>query len=341
MRIGIVNDLPMAVEAMKRALAVRPDLELAWSAANGAEAVKKAAEDTPDLILMDLIMPVMDGVEATRRIMEESPCAVLIVTVSVGANVSKVYAAMGHGALDAVDTPALGFGDPRVSASPLLNKISTIGKLIGSDSTANSGDAARPGRGAAAAEQLVAIGSSAGGPAALAEVFRLLPADFPAAIVVVQHVDAQFAPGLAEWLNGQAKIKVRLAMSGDRPEPGVALVAGTADHLVFTDPSTLGYTPHPRDYAYRPSVDTFYESVIKHWRGAVEGVLLTGMGRDGAIGLKALRDAGHHTITQDKASCAVYGMPKAAAAINAAVEILPLDRIGPALLSRFTQKGAI
>ena len=339
MRIAIVNDLPMAVEAMKRTLAARPEWRLAWTAANGEEAVRKCAEDTPDIVLMDLIMPVMDGVEATRRIMAESPCAILVVTVSVGANVSKVYAAMGHGALDAVDTPALGFGDPRLSATPLLNKINTIGKLIGgtTSTVVKASTGVRPSATAGSTERLVAIGSSAGGPAALADVLRVLPADFAAAIVIVQHVDVQFAPGLAEWLNGQTKINVRLAVAGDRPVNGVALVAGTADHLVFTDGTTLGYTPHPQDYVYRPSVDTFFESVVKYWRGAVEGVLLTGMGRDGATGLKGLRDAGHHTIAQDKASCAVYGMPKAAAAINAAVDVLPLDRIGPALLKRFSR----
>jgi two-component system response regulator WspF len=290
--------------------------------------------------LMDVIMPVMDGVEATRRIMEQSPCAVLMVTVSVGANASKVFQAMGYGALDAVDTPALGFGDPAVSSAPLLSKIATIGKLIGAPgrggteffrkSSNTSGDST---------DRLVAIGASAGGPAALAAVLKILPASFPAGIVIVQHVDAQFAAGLAEWLGGQTQIKVRLANPGDRPTNGVALVAGTSDHLVFTGSRTLGYTPNPRDYPYRPSVDAFFESVVKHWRNEVTGVLLTGMGRDGAAGLRGLRDAGHHTITQDKASCAVYGMPKAAAALNAAVEILSLEKIGPALLARIAKQA--
>jgi len=339
MRIGIVNDLPMAVEALKRAVALKPEWQVAWVATNGAEAVKLCAQDTPDVVLMDLIMPVMDGVEATRLIMAQSPCAILIVTVSVGSNVGKVFQAMGHGALDAVDTPALGFGDPGVSAAPLLNKISTIGKLIGSHPRGRAGFPTQaPGDGSTtAAEKLVAIGASAGGPAALAEVLRVLPVNFPAAIVIVQHVDVQFAPGLADWLGGQTPLKVRLACAGDRPLNGLALVAGTADHLVFSNARVLGYTPDPRDYAYRPSVDAFFESVVKHWRGEVEGVLLTGMGRDGAAGLRSLRDAGHHTITQDRATSAVYGMPKAAAALDAAVEILPLEKIGPALMNRFAR----
>src|SRR4051812_15899282 len=130
MRIAIVNDLPLAVAALKRAVALEAKHHIAWVAQNGAEAVALCARDTPDLVLMDLLMPVMDGVEATRRIMKGSPCAILIVTVSVGANAWRVFEAMGHGALDAVDTPALGTGNPRESAAPLLAKIEILSRLV-------------------------------------------------------------------------------------------------------------------------------------------------------------------------------------------------------------------
>jgi two-component system response regulator WspF len=179
---------------------------------------------------------------------------------------------------------------------------------------------------------LLAIGASAGGPAALATLLEGLPKDFPAAIVIVQHVDEQFADGMAEWLGQRSAIPVRVAVNGDRPVAGVALLAGTCDHLVLQSPNWLAYTPDPRDYAYRPSVDAFFHSVRLLWRGDAIGVLLTGMGRDGALGLKALRDAGHHTIAQDEASCVVYGMPKAAAMIGAAVDVLPIDQIAQAVV---------
>jgi len=332
MRIGIVNDLPLAVEALRRAVALDPAHQIAWIAMDGAEAVAACARDTPDLVLMDLVMPRMDGVEATRRIMAESPCAIVVVTVNVGANASRVYEAMGHGALDAVDTPELGAGDERRAAAPLLAKIDTIGKLIGD----RRGDA--PARSTASPAKvtsdrwLVAIGASAGGPAALSTVLGGLPPSFPAAIVLVQHVDEHFAAGMAEWLDRQSRIPVRVAVEGARPLPGTALLAATGDHLALLGPERLGYTPEPRDYVYRPSVDVFFDSVVRHWRGGAIGVLLTGMGRDGAIGLKALRDKGVHTIAQDRQTCAVYGMPKAAAALQAAVDILPLERIAPRLL---------
>jgi two-component system chemotaxis response regulator CheB/two-component system response regulator WspF len=178
---------------------------------------------------------------------------------------------------------------------------------------------------------LVAIGASAGGPAALATLLAGLPKDFAAAIVIVQHVDAAFAAGMADWLNQQSALPVRIAREGDRPQAGVALLAATDDHLHLKLPNVLGYTPVPEETPYRPSVDVFFHSVVARWPARAVGVLLTGMGRDGAIGLKAMRTKGYHTIAQDEATSAVYGMPKAAAALDAAAAILPLPRIAAAL----------
>lgn len=186
---------------------------------------------------------------------------------------------------------------------------------------------------------LVGIGASAGGPAALAMLLADLPKDFPAAIVIVQHVDDHLVQNMADWLSRQCQLPVRIAQEGDRPTPGVVMLARTADHLVFKTADRLGYTPEPRDYAYRPSVDAFFHSVTRFWRGQAIGVLLTGMGRDGALGLKALRDQGRHTIAQDQQSSAVYGMPKAAAALNAAVDVLPMQRIAARLMSTLNIVG--
>jgi two-component system response regulator WspF len=177
MKIAIVNDMPMAVEALRRALAFEPAHQVVWVARNGAEAVQLCAENTPDLILMDLIMPVMDGVEATRRIMAETPCAIVIVTVDRQQNVHRVFEAMGHGALDVVDTPALGAGDAREAAAPLLRKILNIGWLIG-DKAPRSRPAPTPQRSSGSRQRLVAIGSSAGGPAALEVLLKGLPKRF-------------------------------------------------------------------------------------------------------------------------------------------------------------------
>ncbi|WP_409317661.1 chemotaxis response regulator protein-glutamate methylesterase [Pseudomonas sp. KCJK9016] len=334
MRIAIVNDMPLAVEALRRALAFEPAHQVLWVANNGAEAVRLCAEDTPDLILMDLIMPVMDGVEATRRIMAESPCAIVIVTVDRQQNVHRVFEAMGHGALDVVDTPALGAGNAQQAAAPLLRKILNIGWLIG-EKTARSRPAQTPPRSSASCQRLVAIGSSAGGPAALEVLLKGLPRNFSAAIVLVQHVDQVFAAGMAEWLASASGLDVRLAREGEPPQAGAVLLAGTNHHIRLLKNGTLAYTAEPVNEIYRPSIDVFFESVAHYWNGDSVGVLLTGMGRDGAQGLKLMRQQGYLTIAQDQQSSAVYGMPKAAAAIDAAVEIRPLEKIAPRLLEIF------
>ena len=334
MRIGIVNDLPLAAEVLRRAVVSAPEYEVAWIATNGRAAVEACRRDLPDLVLMDLVMPEMDGVEATRQIMSQTPCAILLVIASVDGNIPGVYEAMGHGALDAVDIPSVSRADDMsIQANVLLAKIATIGKLVG------DGRSPRPAPSFPAPSSLtpplVAIGASAGGPAAVASLLGGLPADFPAALVLVQHVDEKFVPGLAAWLGQHTALKVRPALEGDRPEVGTVLIAASADHLILTASGALAYTPEPLAYPYRPSVDVFFKSVARLWRGETIGVLLTGMGRDGAVGLKMLRDAHHHTIAQDKQSSAVYGMPKAAAALGAAVEILPLDLIPGRLTAAF------
>lgn len=335
MRIAIVNDLPLAVEALRRALALAPEHQLIWVASDGAEAVRRCLEQLPDLLLMDLLMPVMDGVEATRRIMAQSPCPILLVTTDSERNMRQVFEAMGHGALDVVDTPTLGGADPTQAAAPLLRKIHNLSLLMeGPEPEPRALPSVPPS--AVASRRLVAVGASAGGPAALAVLLRGLPSAFPAALVLVQHVDAVFAPGMADWLSQESGAPVRLACDGEAPQPGVALLAGSDQHLRLRANGTLGYDSGPGDYSiYRPSIDVFFDSVARHWRGDAVGVLLTGMGSDGAKGLKQLRERGFPTIAQDQQSCAVYGMPKAAVALGAASEVRPLDDIASRLRDIF------
>ena len=335
MRIAIVNDVALAVEAMRRVVASSGEHRVAWIARDGIEAVERCAADTPDLILMDLIMPRMDGVEATRRIMADSPCAIVVVTANVNHTTSKVFEALGAGALDAVNTPVLESPGASDGAKLLLAKIETIRKLIGGGTSGRAPSLPEPSAAAASDSftHLVAIGASAGGPSALAKVLADLPAGFPAPVVIVQHVDVQFAPGLADWLSYQTALQVRVAREGDRPQPGLVLIAGSENHLVFGSATRLTYTREPVECSYRPSVDAFFKSANRFWPGDLIGLVLTGMGRDGAEGLLAMRQSGHLTLAQDEASSAVYGMPKAAAELDAATEILALDKIGPRLLS--------
>ncbi len=331
MRIAIVNDVEIAIAALRRVLLTTPEHQIAWIAKNGAEAVTHCAKDCPDLILMDLIMPVMDGIEATRQIMQSTPCAILIVTASVQQNSAKVFEAMGHGALDAVNTPILSTQDDEKSAKALINKIATIKRLIRtSDATTMS----RSKLARSSSSSLIVIGSSTGGPKALSTIVSRLPVSFPIPIVIVQHVDQQFALGMIDWLNNQTPLQVKKASIGDRPEKGVIFLACTNDHLCLQPNRTLSYTKHPIDYPYRPSIDVFFKSVAQYWASKGTAILLTGMGRDGAEGLNALRQLGWYTIAQNKESCAVYGMPKAAIELNAAVDVLTPDAIATTLLHR-------
>jgi two-component system response regulator WspF len=184
---------------------------------------------------------------------------------------------------------------------------------------------------------LVVIGSSTGGPKTLVKLFSRLPEHLEAAIVVVQHLDQEFSAGLAEWLNIQTPLRVRVAVRGTHPAKGVIDVAGTNDHLVLTAGLTLAYTLEPHDNPYRPSVDVFFRSVARYWPEPGCAVLLTGMGRDGAVELLNLRSLGWHTIAQDQATSVVYGMPKAAKELDAAIEVLPIEEIAPAILKFVTQ----
>ncbi|MBO1048011.1 MAG: chemotaxis response regulator protein-glutamate methylesterase [Dolichospermum sp. DEX182a] len=326
MKIAIVNDKLVDINILRRIIESVPFYKVIWIARNGKEAISKCQENVPDLILMDLFMPVMDGVEATQHIINYYRCAILIVTRSKEDNIAQVYAAMGYGALDVVNTPVIGTTKSSSMTDKLLYKIARIAKLTQNVFTPRKIKLESENE-LYKSMELVAIGSSTGGPKALATILSKLPSNLNAAIVIVQHVDGHFSSGFADWLNQQIPLPVRLAVPGDYLQKGTVLVAGTNDHLYLNPDLTLCYTKNPIDYPYRPSVNVFFNSLAQHWKKKGTGILLTGMGRDGAEGLNALRLQGWHTIAQNQESCIVYGMPKAAVELNAAVQVLSLENI--------------
>jgi two-component system response regulator WspF len=287
-------------------------------------------------------MPVKDGVQATRDIMAKTPCAILVVTANVTTNADKVYQAMGFGALDAVNTPNIQGGFQSEGALALLRKIETISHLVQGFGRSRPPEPPKPffERGSFQ-KPMIGIGASTGGPNALLEILSKLPANLGASIVIVQHIDEVFADGLVNWLKDHCALKVRVAVAGKHPALGIVDVAATNDHLVLTPEGTFAYTTQPLDSVYRPSVDAFFNSMAENVAGTMAGVLLTGMGADGAQGLLRLRQKGAYTIAQDEKSCVVFGMPKAAIQMKAAMEVLSPREIVTTLVNKFPARKEI
>lgn len=371
MKIAIVNDLAVACEALRRAVAEDPALEVIWIARDGLQALELAQRARPDLILMDLIMPRMNGAEATREIMRVAPCPILVVTATVTGNAGLVYEALGAGALDAVNTPSFTQGATLRGGEELLRRIHLVARTqhaAAAESVAigrrtipsppSPPPIARPSLVKSAAPQspssraassagslapsdpsprtmcaIVAIGASTGGPRAVADVLRALPVDMTAATLIVQHVSTAFVRGFADWLGAETGRRVDLARAGQVVAAGDVLVAGEERHMVLGANGTIEYRDEPRALLHCPAIDELFASLAHYGRPGV-AVLLTGMGRDGAQGMMQLRSAGWHTIAQDEKSSVVWGMPGAAHKLGAAVETLALDRIAPAILAQ-------
>lgn len=331
MKIAIVHENPRILEILKEVLVSITEYKIIWVANSGQEAIEKCEIELPDLLLLHIRLPDMDGVAATRIIMKNTPCAILILTESIEDNASKVFEAMGYGALDVVHTPKDMQGWAESGVEAFVKKIETFKFLLGKNHKKIKRISGRfsieNGKAGIALPPLVLIGASTGGPLAISKILRKLPKDFKGSIIITQHVDQQFIGGFAKWLAEQTSLNVELAKDGSRPNEGVVLVAGTNNHLRMTYNLDLEYTDFPLDNFYKPSIDVLFESSAHHWPQKGMAILLTGMGKDGAKGLKTLYNAGWYTLAEDETSCIVYGMPKAAIEFQAVKKVLPLEYI--------------
>ena len=295
MRIAIVNDLALARAILRRVVESVPGYAVAWEAADGAQAVTKAATDRPDVVLMDLMMPVMDGAEATRRIMSTTPCPVLVVTSTVGGHHAKVYEALGAGGLDAVHTPTLGPGNTVLGGEPLLNRLAKIAAQKSAPRpvrTATPAGGTPMPAGGTPGPPILVLGASTGGPEAIAQVLTGLGPGVPATVIAVQHIGGDYASGLADWLKSRTGRDIRLAVAGQLPTSGGVHLIGGDHHFRLSMGGRFEHAPDAPHYSFRPSVDIFFESLVRGWPGHGVAVLLTGMRTDGAVGLLALRRAG-------------------------------------------------
>ncbi len=328
LHIGIVSSNDKRILVLRKILQGHSSHVIDWEhSSSPLELLNKPSRQAPDLILIDISCNDIDGVAITKDILQQTDSEVLLFSNSVSSDVSKVFEAMGNGALD-----VFSLVDDHTCNSDelyaLIKKIENVGILLKSKVESRRERRKKRSTLSQTNNTLIAIGSSTGGPTALVKVLQKLPKDLNAAIVIIQHVDHQFADTLASWLNEQIDLPVRIACNEDYPEVGSVLLAATNDHLCMHKDLLLYYQREPADYSYRPSVDVFFKSASQYWKGDMLGILLTGMGRDGAIGLQTMRERGIHTIAQDKNSSVVFGMPKAAIDLNAACEILDINAIG-------------
>lgn len=319
-----------------------PALEVVGEAEDGKRAIELCLSLRPDVITLDMVLPVMSGLGATEYIMAHRPTPILIVSASVNRReLFHTYDALAAGAVEVFDKPGdeshrADWDERFVAMVKRVARIKVITHLRGRiKPSLGVRGLATPSHTAHVVTdtvRLVAIGASTGGPGALVSLLRDLPKDFPIPLVIVIHLSPTFGPALAEWLDTMSPLCVRLATDGVAlPTTGTVLLAPPDRHLVV-EHERLRLTQDGERHSCRPSVDVLFESCAQAYGKRTIGCLLTGMGRDGATGLLAIRQAGGLTIAQDEASSVIYGMPREAARIGAAEVILSLDAIAPRLV---------
>jgi two-component system chemotaxis response regulator CheB len=335
-RILIADDSILVRAVLRDALNSSGDMTVVGEAVNGAEAVSLSKALKPDIIIMDILMPLMDGLEATETIMAHNPTPILILSSTVNEkDIKHAFTAIKKGALDVMEKPSInGTGNQADFFARLQEKIHLLVriKVIHHLQRTDRLKSAPPAK--ASTRSILAIGASTGGPKAVMSIIKTLPRDFSGAVFIVQHISSGFARGFAHWLDLESHIRVRLAETGDVPTTGTALVAPT-DCQMILEKGAVKIIDAPAVNCCRPSIDVFFESLAPPRGGDTVGLLLTGMGRDGARGLLRLKESGAFTIAQNEESCAVFGMPKAAIALNAADEVLPLETIPETVIKIF------
>jgi two-component system, chemotaxis family, protein-glutamate methylesterase/glutaminase len=345
-RVLVVEDSLTIRKRMLEVLAADADINIVGEADNGKRGIELCQQLRPDVVTLDMMMPVIDGLAATEFIMAYCPTPILIVSASTNrGDLFKTYDALAAGALDALDKPK---GDEiddvwekkLVASVKLISRIRVIthprARLVhmgqtpvpSPHATQNTQSLENSGR-----LRAIAIGVSTGGPGALTEILRGLPHGFPLPILLVIHVGKLFTPAFAEWLNGQSSVRVGYAVDGAPLPPcgeGRVLMAPPDSHLVLWQ-GKLRLTQDPERHSCRPSIDVLFESFAQELGAEGAGCLLTGMGRDGAEGLLAIRRVGGRTIAQDEATSVVFGMPREAILLGAVEQVLALDQIAPRL----------
>lgn len=341
-RVLLVDDSSVALTVLKRMLSASSDIKVVATAGNGREALNLIPQVNPDVICTDLHMPVMDGLQFTREVMSNYPLPILLVSVSAYEDSLNAFKVLEAGAVDIFVKPRASFElDYQKIAPELIRKI----RILSGVRVFRRKPDFDTGAGIAEAEELkskfripvsdiriIVIGASTGGPAALQAILTKLPSDFPLPVICIQHIDEGFLQGLIDWLSTLCMMKVETAKAGMIPRPGTIYFPREGSHLKIDSKGRFVLSPEPPLDHHRPSITVTMSSVARYFGDSALGVLLTGMGKDGAEGLQDIKKAGGTTIAQDEESSIVFGMPKQAIELGAAGYILPLNAIGQTIL---------
>ncbi len=333
-RVLIADDSAVTRDLLRYILESDPEIIIAGMAANGKEAVELAAELKPDIITMDIEMPVMDGVEATRKIMEKNPVPVIIVSSFWNtADVNLTFRALEIGAIAIADKPkgpaAPDFESESkrlVTTVKLMSEIKVVKRVYAhKNETINL--VTGPVKPSAKVINLVGIGASTGGPQVIEKILRGLRKDFRLPILLVQHITPGFTQGFISWINQSSGIPVKLAENNEKMKGGVCYVAPDNRHMILESGQRIGLSDNPPFNSHKPSVSTLFSSIEKEAGANSAVILLSGMGRDGAAEMKKIKDKGGVTIIQNEESCIIFGMPGEAKKLGAAELELSPERI--------------
>lgn len=334
MKLGIAHQNALIRSTLERCAVREFGVECVFTVGDSVSLLQRMNRDRPDIVLLDLALPGASVLELTRTLMSDYTCAILLLENPESASMSLVFECLGLGASDVARVPHDRGRLNSVCEADFRGRLSTLLRLSGytrpqdppqyrPETTRKLGPKDL---------QLIVIGASTGGPKALASVLSALASPLNAAVIIVQHLDVHFYRELAEWLASRSRWPVVPVTSPMSLEGGKVYLAARAEHLILAQGNRLAFTSAWPDLICRPSIDVFFRSVAEMRGRSGVGVLLTGMGRDGAEGLLALRQAGFHTVAQDAETSIIDGMPKAARELGAARQVLPLESIGAHLL---------
>jgi len=326
-RVLIVDDSVLMREALRAILGSDANLEVVGMAKDGREGLEKALALRPDVITMDLRMPIMSGLETIEAIMEENPISIIVVSTM---DVSVIVKALGIGAMDFVAVTQ----DIDTIAKDLIEKVKIAARVrpLRRMKIRPNPSGAMIARKQGQQARVVALGISTGGPQALSELFARLPAHFPAGILVVQHISVGFIQGLAEWLKGNSPLRIQVAKAGDSIQPGTVLFAPDNYNMTVNDNGEIVLREDiTKRLLHVPSIDLMMQSVAEVYGKNAIGVLMTGMGKDGLEGMRQIKASGGLTVAQDEATSVVFGMNKAVIDAGLIDKILPLHEIAAEL----------